>query len=127
MPERTSGRKVMTPIQGPDGWVIVRAATVGEILQVQQEGEVRQGFWYRLGAWLGRLFKRRRPTRSDTYRDFAYRVIGHIGGWNWVDEHGEPLPQPGDDPHVVEWLTEAELAALVDVVYRRIESEEQKN
>lgn len=128
MPERTSGRKVLTPIQGEDAWVIIRAATVGEILQVQQATEIREGFWYKIGVLLGKVLKQnKQPTRSDTTREFAYRIIGHINEWNWVDEHGEPLPQPADDPHVVEQLTEAELAALVDAVYRRAESEEQKN
>lgn len=123
---------MLTPdVQGPDSWVIVRPATIGEILEVQRAQETRSGFWYRLGVWLGKvagaLGLRRQQGRADVTQEFAYRMVGFIRGWNWVDEHGQPLPQPVDDPTVVESLTEAELAAIVDAVYGRAQSEEQKN
>lgn len=132
MPERVGARKVLTPdVQGPDSWVIVRPATVGEILEVQRAQAQRTGFWYRLGVFLGRLVGalglRKWQSTADVTQEFAYRMMRFIREWNWVDEHGQPLPQPVDDPSVVEQLTEAELVAIVDAVYGRSQSEEQKN
>jgi hypothetical protein len=132
MPERTSGRKVLTPtVQGADSWVIVRAATVGEILEARREQEQRTGFWYGLGVRLMRIVGWFRPAynpgMSDQIRASAYRTINHIKAWNWVDEHGESLPQPSDSPQIVEQLTEEELACLIDAVYRNAQSEESKN
>ena len=32
--------------------------------------------------------------------------------WNWVDDDDEPLPNPQDDPDVIELLTDAEIEIL---------------
>lgn len=36
--------------------------------------------------------------------------------WNWTDDHGEPLPDPEDDPSVIDNLTVAEVRFLVDAI-----------
>jgi len=132
MPERIGARKVLTAdVQGPDSYVIVRPATIGEILETQRAQEQRSGFWYKLGVFLGRVAGvfglRKRQSPSDVTQEFAYRMVAFIREWNWVDEHGQPLPQPADDPRVAERITEAELGVIIEAVYGRRQSEEQKN
>lgn len=36
--------------------------------------------------------------------------------WNWTDDRGEPLPDPEDDPSVIDNLTVAEVRFLVDAI-----------
>lgn len=134
MVKRMGVRTVTTPeVQGDGSWVKVRAATIGEILDARREQETRDNAWFRMGRWLGRVFSWLLPNRpksapvSQITRDFTYRVIGYIADWNWVDGDGEPLPDPKENPSVVESLTDDEMSALIDAVYGGRRSEEQKN
>lgn len=134
MSKRMGVRTIATPeVQGPESWVKIRAATVGEILNAQRERETRDNIWFRMGRRLGRIFGWLSPNRSkpdpvsQITRDFAYRVIGYISDWNWVDGDGSPLPIPRENPSVVESLTDDELSCLVGAVYGGQRSEEQKN
>lgn len=134
MPVRKGERQVFTPsVQGDDSWVIVRAATVGEIINAQRELEIRDNLWYRIGSWISRalafLFPKRRRSNapSDVTRSIAYNAISFIREWNWTDAKGEPLPCPVDEPSVVEVLTAAELQVVRNAISGRLGSEQEKN
>lgn len=128
MPERKAGRRVPTPdTQGPDSWILLRPMTVGEVIGLQKEREqtlAKENWW----QWLFNRFKRRetRP-QSEIYQAFTRRVIGYVADWNWVDDAGQPLPNPRDHPEVVELLTDTELNELLGIIYGGSETDDVKN
>jgi hypothetical protein len=40
----------------------------------------------------------------------------HVLTWDWVDDDGEPLPQPKDCPEVIDLLTDAEVDFLSECI-----------
>ena len=79
--------KLKTPdIQGEDSWVEVIPFVVEERFS------------------LPKAFDRREMLKQ------------RVTGWNWVDEKGKALAQPGDEPDIFNRLTTFELSALSDVV-----------
>ncbi len=91
MPQRATVRTIPTPeIQGEDSWVKVCALKMSERLQVQQENKGLD------------------PNSKEAI-EHGFRVIAeHVLEWNWVDDKGEPLPQPFGRPDVIAGLTDAE-------------------
>jgi len=127
MPERLSTRTFdASSVQGDGATLILRGATVGEVLNNRRSAEARNTWRYRLGRWLGRLF-RKRPSESAQMRDNMAYYARFVRAWNWVGDDGEPLPVPGDDPSVIERLTTEEMAFVVACVNGERQSEEQKN
>jgi len=127
MPERLSTRTFdASSVQGDGATLILRGATVGEVLNNRRSVEARNTWRYRLGRWLGRLF-RKRPSESVQMRDNMAYYARFVRAWNWVGDDGEPLPVPGDDPSVIERLTTEEMAFVVACVNGERQSEEQKN
>ncbi len=43
-------------------------------------------------------------------------LISHVVAWDWVDDEGQPLPIPKDDPAVLDRLTAQELAFLGEAI-----------
>lgn len=43
-------------------------------------------------------------------------LAGTVVAWNWTDDHDEPLPNPAEDPTVIDRLTVAEVRFLVDAI-----------
>ena len=111
MPKRLNTRKFTSEVvQGDDSWVVLKRATMGE------------------GKEAGRLNTDipidgdggpdRANLRSDRNNVFlANRVVE----WNWVDDAGTPLPQPKDDPNIVDSLTDLEIDWLIDHAAGRAE------
>jgi hypothetical protein len=124
MPERVVARKVETPdVQGEGSWILLRPMTVGEILALQREANKKPDLLARIKAVTKRLF-RIRDGQPIVYESFARRMIGLVAGWNWVDEYGEPLPDPRQYPDVVLKLTDSELLAIANIVYGKDNSDE---
>jgi hypothetical protein len=113
-------------VQGDGSWIKLRSMTVGEVLDLRRETEARANFRYRVGAWLGRLV-RRRPPESEIMRRNLARTIQYVKAWNWVDDLGEPLPLPTEDRRVLERLTAEEMGVVSECVNGDRQSEEQKN
>lgn len=127
MPERISTRTYSTEdVQGKDSWIKLRGMTLGEAINIRQEAEERAGFWFRLGALLGRLFKKA-PTQSEVAHRNTEWAFRFVRDWNWVDDQGEPLPKPEADPDVRFRLTLEEMRCITDCVNGARGSEEQKN
>jgi len=127
MPQRASVRTFDTSdVQGDGSWIKLRPMTLGEVLSLQGDAEEQRGFLYRLGRFLGRLL-RKRPSPSQLARQNMTTVIRYVRGWNWVDDEGNPMPLPSDDPRVLDRLTMAEMQCITDCVNGARQSEEQKN
>jgi hypothetical protein len=125
MPQRKTTRKFPTPdVQGEDSWVMLRSMTVGEVLELQRGLEEKPGLWQRL---TDRFKRQRAASRAENYERFVKRVVSYVADWNWVDHHGQPLPNPREHPEVVTVLTDAEMVALTKIVYGEVDAEETKN
>lgn len=84
-------RYVSNEIQGDGSWVIVAALKVAEMRKYQGYAEADDFDAFELGI--------------DVLRT-------HVFEWNWVDDAGNPFPQPKDDPSVMDELTDAEVEFL---------------
>ncbi|NIQ88968.1 MAG: hypothetical protein GWN93_07730 [Deltaproteobacteria bacterium] len=127
MPERKTIRKYPTPdVQGDDSWVVLRSMTVGEVLDLQRDVARRLSRWGRIVQSVKGLF-RGKDDNADKYQRFVERVISYIADWNWVDQHGNPLPNPQEHPEVVTRLTDTEMASLATIIYGNNKSEDEKN
>lgn len=93
MPKRQRTKRVPTlELMGEGSWIEVRKITV------QQAKELR---------------KRTADLSEDELQDYSRDWIAeHVLAWNWVDDDGETLPLPSDDPSVLDQLTPDELAFI---------------
>ena len=88
-----------TGVQGEGSWVIVAALTVAEM----------------------RAFRKRADEEDFDAFELGVEVLKtHVYEWNWVDDDDVPLPQPKDDPEVIDLLTDDE----VDFLSGRIQGSE---
>ena len=127
MPERLSTRTFdASEVQGEGAVLVLRGATVGEVLGNRRAAEARDTFRYRLGRWLGRLL-RRTPPDSEQMRDNMRWYVRYVQSWNWVGNDGEPLPLPSEDTTVIDRLTTDEMAFVMACVNGERQTEEQKN
>jgi len=98
MPQRASVRTIPSPdVQGDDSWVKLSAIKLGDYLQMHGQLEAAG----------------KAPTAIEQARLGINLLSEHIVGWNWVDDYGEPLALPKDDPSVIEGLTEGEAFWLI--------------
>ncbi|HML23520.1 MAG TPA: hypothetical protein PKD09_17825 [Aggregatilinea sp.] len=79
-------------VQGEGSFVKIRAVTYGEAKKLR-------------GAVQG-------MTDDEKVVQNEQLIIDKIVEWNWVDDDGNPLPRPKDDPTVLESLTAQEMAFL---------------
>lgn len=101
MPQRKAIRQVFTPeVQGEDSWVKVSRLKVGQ--------------WFALQGPEGA--NGAEPSQAEQVRRGLKVLVEHVLGWNWVDDEGQPLPQPKDDPAVLEQLTDEEALCLLRVL-----------
>jgi len=127
MAQRQSLRTFDTSgVQGEGSWIKLRPMTVGEVLERQRQGELRDNWRYKLGRWLGRVLRRRPPDSVILRRNLMTTAL-YVRDWNWVDDRGEPLPLPADDSSVLEHLLPAEMRCITECVNGERQSEEQKN
>jgi len=87
MPERVNKkfRKVdSAEVQGEGSWIIIRKVGF-EIVRGQNVDDLKD---------------------ADQNIELAYEATKTVlYEWNWVDDEGNPLPQPKDDPEVFDELT----------------------
>lgn len=124
MPQRQSVVKVPTPeAQGDDSWVCVRKLTVKERGQARKMANdlIDKALATEDMAASGKnpsLYDQLRAQKTgaglqgDTERMTLDLFRDHIVEWNWVNDDGEPLPQPKDDPAVFDRLLDNEVAEL---------------
>ncbi len=92
MPRRQSNRRVVsTEVQGDDSFVVLRPMKWGEAKAI-------------VGV-----------AGADSARaiEMVDRLAAYIVDWNWVDDDGNPLPKPAEDPSVIDRLTSTEVRYLL--------------
>lgn len=102
MPKRvfTATRRIPTPeVQGPDSYIVLRTLRRGDAtLEDLLEGAGGSA------------------SLSDSMSFNDKVVTACLVEWNWVDDDGEPLPLPSDDPEVLNRLYAPEYQLLVQRV-----------
>jgi len=113
MAKRKNTTRVNTnDLQGPGSYIEIRRPTVGELREFRVE------LWPILERYMpdGKLpdsaTSIAMSTDDETAVDEATRRFWseHIVSWDWVDDHGEPLPSPNGNVEVFSQLTDAEFA-----------------
>ena len=96
MPKRQSVKKHDTSkVQGEDSYVVLTAVKVKEIRKIRKLAKTED---------------------FDEFEGGVSLLARHVVGWNWVDDDGEPLPIPKDNPEVIDELTDEESKFLVDLM-----------
>ena len=86
-----------TEVQGEGSWVKVRMITHGQGKMFQKSySDILKG---------DDISPERREEFQKASDDL---LVEMVYDWDWVDDDGEPLPLPKDDPKVVDVLTELE-------------------
>ena len=124
MPKRQSTtRHDSDAVQGADSWVETRNPTWGEKKALRREAVTTTSQVVLDDAMEPEERIKLRLDQMDATNDWAAeQVIKFVVAWNWVDDDGDPLPTPKDDPSVLDRLTSVEmefLAAAVIEEYNR--------
>lgn len=105
MSKRQNVRKIDTPkLQGPGSFVEFRRFTYGESKTIQAA-------------------KAEHADDANWQQDESVRLLcEHLVNWNWVDDVGDPLPLPKDDPTVVDQLTDEEMEFLAGLFGTKVDA-----
>lgn len=105
MPKRQNLRRFPSEeVQGEDSYVVVSRLTVGEAREAD---------------------RLRKADDTDSFEAISKFYRDHVHAWNWVDDDGEPLPLPKDDPAVIDMLTDREFEFVAECLAGS--EEERKN
>lgn len=92
MPKRQSIRTLPSiEVQGEDSWVTVKYPDV---------------------KFMRKSMSAREGELADKFEAGLDVIKTHVLDWNWVDDDGNSLPSPKDDPTVVDQLTSMEIQWL---------------
>lgn len=92
MPRRKRIQKFPSDeVQGKGSWALVAKLTVTEMRAARNLGQEEDFDAFELGVSL---------------------IATHVREWNWVDDEGNPMLQPKDNPEIVESLTDDEIEFL---------------
>ena len=79
------------PVQGDGSYVLIKAPTIGDI----RDGILPDG------------------SDKNASMEYATFLLGRlVQEWNWVDDKGEPLPQP--NPEIISGLPYGEIKFLME-------------
>ncbi len=105
MPERQRIQVINAEeVQGKDSWVKIKAMTVEQFNRKQAVSRGVQGLKPDAENYEARV------TELDVESNALMAEC--VLEWNWVDDDGNPLPQPAGNPEVFKTLTMAELMFL---------------
>ena len=97
MPKRQNTKRVESEeVQGEDSYVILKRPLYGEGKETLER--------YNKALLLEDEEEKRRLTEEF--------LVARVVDWNWVDDAGDPLPKPSDDPSVLDQLTDREMDFL---------------
>ena len=123
MPQRIKLIHVPSPhIQGDDSWLDVRPMTVE---QFNQNADIVRRAQTPFDP---DLTEDERQVQRDAL-DLEQRELfaDVVVSWNWVDDRGDPLPQPASNPNVFLLLTMQELGFVTEAVSKSLVSEKKDN
>lgn len=107
MPKRKTVKRFETEdLQGEDSYVVITGLKVKEVKALRKLDSDDDDF--------------------DAFEGGLNFIRQHVLDWNWVDDLGEPLPTPKEDPDVVYELTNEESEFLANIISGG-ETEELKN
>lgn len=94
MPQRQSIKRVDSAIvQGDGSWVDVKRITYGMGIDAQKLQSV---------------------TETSVLDEYNRKLITYlVAAWNWVDDEGEPMPTPKENPAVIDSLLDTEIMWLM--------------
>jgi hypothetical protein len=96
MPKRQSVKKHdSSEVQGEGSFVVTTAVKVKEIRKIRKHAT---------------------DPEFDDFEGGIELLAGHVIKWNWVDDDGDPLPSPVEDPKVIDELTNDESEYLVGLL-----------
>lgn len=126
MVERSANTFDASSVQGEGAYVKLRSMSVGAVLDQMRQRETEGRLLNRIARVFRRLFRRESLPSVRTEQFLAER-LRFVAAWNWVDDQGQPLPLPQDDPLVLSRLTQEEIGFIVACLNGERQSEEQKN
>lgn len=116
-PKRQNVKKYSSEsVQGDDSWVELRRTTLAEGMELRRAQR-------RASRLAVRSAVAESVADADDAEDLAEaaaeaelrKFLGQrVAAWNWVDDDGNPLPQPSEDVTVVDRLTDNEVAFLTE-------------
>ena len=136
MSKRQNVVKVATEeVQGAGSYVIVRKLTVGEAMEVLQDGQAHAKAARQQMVEAGEDELDRRMVQEMIDSEVAVgnmrwairRFRDHIREWDWSDDDGAPMPLPKDDDDVANLLTMEEMQALSEAMSPSKANAEVKN
>ena len=96
MPKRQSVKTHKSDeVQGEGSFVVTTEVKVREIREIRKHAD---------------------DEDFDEFEGGIALLAKHVVKWNWVDDEGEPLPSPKEDPDVIDELTNAESEYLVGLL-----------
>ena len=99
MPKRKVVRRIKSEeVQGEDSWVDMRRPKGRDIKDAVRKQDAQ-------GEDAGNL---------ASYENSQELLRAHVLSWNWVDDNGNPLPQPQDSEDVFDELTDEEVRFLTE-------------
>jgi hypothetical protein len=64
---------------------------------------------------------------TDKQKTMKEEVFDRIKKWNWKDKDGNDLPNPEDEPEILNTRTTYEYACLINVIYSMPDENDVKN
>lgn len=97
MPKRVSVTTVKSEVvQGEDSWVKITRPQVKDIVDIQKR------------------YAGKEDDATANIEAGKELIRQQVIDWNWVDDNDAPLPNPRQDPDIVERLTDLEMRFLFD-------------
>lgn len=114
MPERKRLVTLQTPeLQGDDSWITIRKVSGYDGLRLL---ELRQTM-VSAGNGSGE------PDYVAAIRETSEILLKYLVDWNWVDDNGEPLPDPGEIDDLLKTLSWEEIMGISAAVRRPTEAQ----
>lgn len=106
-------------VMGPGAFVVIKAITMEDAQRIEDASkppEMQEGMTQE--DWEICLEQHEAKMKSLNYEAMAITVME----WNWVDDDGQPLPQPADNPAVFAKLTAEEIEFIADRMNGNVKS-----
>ena len=87
-------------VQGEGSFVVLKAIKVSEVRELRNKSKAAK----------------ESGEEFDFFEEGLKMLAGRVLDWDWVDDEGNLLEKPSDNPEVVDELTEAEASFIIDLL-----------